>query len=160
MSLSQTKISGFLKRRRRSSSLSESGDSYIQCDKKYRQSRSLSPAASRVCELEVNMATKPDSNEDIREMLKDIKESQARLLQSVDSKFQNMQLNMEKEFKELRTHVDLEVPTINAKIELLEKRVVELEERTTENRTNSFDPEVTVVCINKSMKTYKKRQGT
>ena len=82
-----------------------------QC-KKYRQSRSLSPKADR-SENSSNMA----SNDDIREMLRDIKENQNKLMQSVEATFKNMQTNIEKEFKERRTHVDLEVATISAKIE-------------------------------------------
>ena len=151
MSFSQPQIIGFLKRRRRSSSLSDCSEKENQVKKRNRISKSLSPKADRAVRLD-NMASKESDStggeEDIREMLRDIKETQNRLLQSVEAKFKNMQTNMEKEFKELRTHVDLEVATVSAKIELPEKRVIELEERTLEPRVNEFEPEVSIVCIN------------
>lgn len=70
------------------------------------------------------------------------------LEQRISNSEQRLEESMKSQFEELKTHVDIQVGCLTRKIEDLEKKVNELEERDYTLNREAFSTEVTVVVLN------------
>jgi hypothetical protein len=93
---------------------------------------------------------------DIKELLhlirQEIADTSNNLKKSIDQKFENLNKmfndRMDRDVKEMKTHIDLEIGKLTRKIEELELRVSDIERNQLASSNVQFDPEVTVVAIN------------